>query len=178
MKMDDIISKTLIVEGGYVNDPDDSGGETNWGVTVVTARANGYEGSMRDMTRADAIDIYRSCYWSVNNLDDVLVLSPPVTEKLFDIAVNMGNYRAGEFLQRILNVLNNGGAYYPDLRTDGQIGARTVAALRSYLDKRGDKGAEVLVTLLTALQGAFYVTLAERRQKDERFMYGWASNRL
>ena len=32
-------------EGGYVNDPNDPGGETNWGCTVAVARANGYTAS-------------------------------------------------------------------------------------------------------------------------------------
>ena len=36
-------------EGGYSNHPDDPGGETNWGVTLTVARANGYVGRMQEM---------------------------------------------------------------------------------------------------------------------------------
>lgn len=36
---DKIINEIIRVEGGYVNDPRDSGGETNFGITVAVARA-------------------------------------------------------------------------------------------------------------------------------------------
>ena len=32
--------------------------------------------------------------------------------------------------------------------------------------------------LLNCLQGAYYVDLAERREKDQRFMYGWLTHRV
>lgn len=45
------IERVLSHEGGYANHPKDPGGETNWGITKRTAQANGYNGSMRAMTR-------------------------------------------------------------------------------------------------------------------------------
>lgn len=45
------IAVTLGLEGGYVNDPVDPGGETNHGVTIGTARERGYEGPMRNLKR-------------------------------------------------------------------------------------------------------------------------------
>lgn len=56
-------------EGGYVNDPKDPGGETNWGITIHTARANGYTGSMRAMSRADAKTIYLKAFWQRYNCE-------------------------------------------------------------------------------------------------------------
>ena len=52
-----VIDAILRAEGGYVNDPQDKGGETNYGITVAVARANGYTGPMRDLTVAVARDI-------------------------------------------------------------------------------------------------------------------------
>ena len=58
-----IIDEILRTEGGYVFDPDDSGGETNFGITKDVARAYGYTGCMRDLTRDQAFDIYVARYW-------------------------------------------------------------------------------------------------------------------
>jgi len=50
-------AKTGMAEGGYVNDPSDSGGETNHGITIKVARRNGYLNAMKDMTKEEARDI-------------------------------------------------------------------------------------------------------------------------
>ncbi|KQU81624.1 MULTISPECIES: putative peptidoglycan-binding domain-containing protein [unclassified Rhizobacter] len=84
----------------------------------------------------------------------------------------------GTFLQRALNVLNMEGTWYPDVQADGRIGPMTIAALREYMRRRGAGGQVVLLRALNALQGAFYVELAERRAKDEAFVYGWLLNRV
>ncbi|EJY0890163.1 hypothetical protein OE991_005197, partial [Escherichia coli] len=48
---DKIFDEVLGKEGGYVNHPDDKGGPTKWGITEKVARAHGYRGDMRDLTR-------------------------------------------------------------------------------------------------------------------------------
>lgn len=133
-----VIDQIITVEGGYVNDPADSGGETSFGITVAVARANGYDGAMRDMPRSAAFDIYSAKYWDAVRGDDLLELSEAVAEEVVDAGVNMGTCRAGKFLQRALNVLNVGGALYPDLAVDGVIGPRTIRALRAYLVERDE----------------------------------------
>ena len=102
-------------------------------------------------------------------------LSERVAEEVVDSGVNMGTHRAVRFLQRSLNVLNNRGRHYADLTVDGIAGALTLSALAHFLTTRNE---DVLVRMLNALQGAFYVELAERREKDERFIYGWFLNRV
>jgi len=170
-----IINELIRVEGGYVNDPSDSGGETNFGITVAVARQFGYVGAMRDMPRSIAFDIYSAKYWDAVKGDDLAKLSELVVEEVVDTSVNMGPGRAGKFLQRSLNVLNKQGSLYRDLTVDGAIGSATVLALRAYLASRDE---ETLVKALNCLQGAYYITLVERREKDERFVYGWFKNRV
>ena len=105
----DTISHIIKVEGGYVNDPNDSGGETNWGITVRVACEYGYMGAMIDMPRSVSFDIYSSMYWDALSLDDIEARSHKIAKELADTGVNMGVGRASEFLQRSLNVLNNKG---------------------------------------------------------------------
>lgn len=170
-----IINEIIRIEGGYTNNPADSGGETNFGITIEAARANGYSGDMRDLPREVAFGIYVARYWAAVKADDLSKLSDIVTEEVVDTAVNMGPSRAGKFLQRTLNVLNSRGKLYPDVVVDGAIGPATVSALRGYLVKRD---ANTLAKALNCLQGAYYITLAERREKDETFVYGWFKHRV
>ena len=58
-----IINDIIAAEGGYVNDPNDSGDETNYGITVAVARENGYYGAMSQMPRGFAFTVYSSRYW-------------------------------------------------------------------------------------------------------------------
>lgn len=172
---DEIINEIIRVEGGYVNDSADSGGETNFGITEVVARANGYHGPMRDMPREVAFDIYVGKYWDAVRGDQLAALSEHVAEEVVDTAVNMGPGRAGTFLQRALNALNSSAELYQDLKVDGAIGLATLTALAAYLKQRNEL---VLSRALNCLQGSFYIELAERREKDERFVYGWLKNRV
>ncbi len=54
MTKDEIFNAILGKEGGYVNHPDDKGGPTNWGITQAVARAHGFTGDMRNLTRQQA----------------------------------------------------------------------------------------------------------------------------
>jgi len=87
----------------------------------------------------------------------------------------MGRARAGTFLQRSLNVLNNKQSITPDIGVDGLVGRNTLKSLERVVSVRGN---EVLFKMLNCLQGAFYVELAERREKDETFIFGWFIKRV
>lgn len=170
-----IIGRIVRTEGGYVDDPADSGGATNYGITEEVARAFGYTASMRVMPLPVAREIYAKRYWDAVRGDDLEALSEAVAYEVVDTGVNMGQARAVTFLQRALNVLNNEGDLYDDLAVDGLAGPITVAALRGYLEHRDESA---LLKALNCLQGAAYIELAERREKDERFVYGWLRNRV
>lgn len=169
---------TVGIEGGYSNNPLDSGGETKWGVTEAVARAFGYTGAMKDMPLDVAQAIYRKNYWDALKLDGVDMLSPLVGAELFDTGVNCGVTFAAESLQRALNALNRGQADYADTAVDGHIGNDTIAALGIYLLKRKLPGERVILKALNSLQGARYIDIVEKRPKDESFLFGWFLNRV
>ena len=171
----EIINEIIDVEGGYVDDPSDSGGETNYGITVKVARDYGYKGSMRELPQYVAFEIYSKKYWHSVSGDELFKLSPLITKEVVDTGINMGVTRSSLYLQRVLNVLNNEGRLYSDIKVDGMIGTQTIMALRQYLLYRDDK---TVTKMLNCLQGAFYLELAERREKDERFIYGWFRQRI
>ena len=56
---------------GYVNHPDDPGGETHYGITRKVALENGYAGPMRDIPYTRVLQIYRSRYWDELQGDEI-----------------------------------------------------------------------------------------------------------
>lgn len=170
-----IIDGIIAVEGDYVNDPNDSGGETKFGITKAVAIANGYEDDMRQLPRELAFEIYSKKYWDSLRLDEIVEIAPTVAEELADTGVNMGVDRAGKFLQRCLNTLNNSGQ---DLIVDGKPGDKTITALKGFLHIRGLEGECVLFNMLNCLQGEFYISLVEKNPKNKNFIYGWFKNRV
>ena len=175
---DDIFDEVLGKEGGYVNHPDDKGGPTKWGITEKIARAHGYRGDMRDLTREQALDILEADYWYGPRFDQVAALSPDIAAELCDTGVNMGPSVASRMLQRWLNVFNLRGRLYPDMDADGRIGPRTISALRAFLNNRGQDGERVMLTALNCTQGDRYLELAEKREANESFVYGWLKERV
>jgi len=175
--VDELIHALIDREGGYVNHPADKGGPTCFGITEGVARAHGYGGAMRHLTREEAAAIYRRLYWLRPRFDQVARRAARVAAELFDTGVNMGPAVATTFLQRALTALNRGGKDFADLTPDGRVGPRTLAALDAFLGARGRRGGEtVLMRALEALQGERYLRLAERRPANEAFLYGWLAN--
>lgn len=178
MNINDTITMLITREGGYSNNPADKGGETNFGITVATARAFGYTGSIKDMPQQVARDIYFGRYWKQPRLDEVGAIHPGIAEEMLDTGVNMGPSVAGKFLQRALNVLNQEAKAFPDLTVDGAVGNMSLHALSEYLKARGVAGATVLMRMLNAQQSVRYIELAEAKASQEAFEYGWQLNRV
>lgn len=164
-------------EGGLANHPADSGGETNHGITKATAAAYHYHGPMADIPIDLVYKIYRVGYWDRVWGDKVAEIYPDVAYELFEAGVLSGWSVAGKWLQRILNVNNDGGRLYRDLPVTGNVREMTLAALTAYAGHRGADGETVMLVGQNSLQGAYLVELAERRQKDEAFVYGWLLHR-
>jgi lysozyme family protein len=107
------IANVLLHEGGYVNHPEDPGGETNFG---ISKRA--YPNlNIRSLTREDAMDIYRRDYWLPIKGDQ---LPPAVAIYLMDTAVNVGVSRAIRMLQKVVGAVD-----------DGSIGPKTIEAVKA-----------------------------------------------
>lgn len=145
-----IFDRLIGHEGGYVNDPHDPGGETNWGVTKRTAMANGYTGNMKTMTRQQAYEIYRRAFWLRYNCEQ---MPDAVAYQFFDAAVNHGFGNASRMLQRAVGVLD-----------DGIIGKNSLAAINR-------KPISDTLMVLNAERLRFYTQL----NGWDRFGKGWVN---
>lgn len=89
-------------EGGYVNDPNDPGGETKWGIS----KRSYPHLNIKELTRSQAADIYQKDFWDPllldGSSDDALKF------QLFDFAVNSGIQTAIRAFQRVLGVADDG----------------------------------------------------------------------
>ena len=119
-------------EGGYVNDPDDPGGATNFGVTIHTMRRLGLDltgdgritpADVKKLSRSQAEDIFVKHYFEDPRIDE---LPEAIQASVFDMQVNAGA-NAVKILQRLLRKVGW------DVSADGQIGPQTIgAAERAY----------------------------------------------
>ena len=148
-KFDDIIEVTLHHEGGYVHDPKDLGGETNYGI----AKRFYPKVDIKNLTKEGAKEIYKKDYWDKNKVDD---LTDDLKHIFFDMCVNMGKRTAVKVLQRA--AVNRG----KDIEVDGGLGPMTIKAL---------KGVEI--DRVRAYRVKFYVDLITSRPEQEKFFLGW-----
>jgi lysozyme family protein len=153
---------TLEAEGGYVNDPDDPGGETNAGVTLGTWKTwlkktdQKETRPLRSITKDDERKLYHDLYWDPHLLDRV---TPAFAAVIFDAAVNL---REGVAVRLAQAALMFAGAYEGPL--DGQMSDATVAALNA-----NPRAA------LFAVQARIGYHVARTNPK---FVHGIVSNRL
>lgn len=105
MNFDQAFDELLGHEGGYSRHPSDPGGETMWGVTRKVAVQEGYSGDMHLLPRDTAKAIYRKRYWDAIQADKL-----PETARfvIFDAAVNSGVTQAVKWLQRCVDVVDDG----------------------------------------------------------------------
>ena len=126
----EIADEILDREGGYVNDPSDPGGATNFGVTIHTMRRLGLDlnrdgkvdaADVRRITRDQARAIFVEHYFNRPQID---ALPEPVQASVFDMYVNSGS-NAVRILQRMLRKMDQ------DVSVDGAIGPMTIAATQT-----------------------------------------------
>lgn len=162
-KFEQAFGEILGFEGGYSNDPDDSGGKTKYGITESTARKAGYEGEMKDLTLESAKKMYYELYWKRWNYHKIK--DQRIAVEMFDQAVNMGPVTANKNLQKAYNLLNCGKA--GDLKVDGVIGPITLAYVNRYPYMTD------LLQLLNVLQAKHYIDIVESNPSQEKFFRGW-----
>lgn len=135
MNYKESLAHILKHEGGWVNDPRDTGGETNLGVTkAVWEEWLGHavkDGSMKSMTQLDVEPLYKRKYWDRVKADE---LPDGLNYCVFDAAINSGAGRAAKWLQESAGAIPDG-AIGPN--TLSAVAAHTPAELINiYCDKR------------------------------------------
>lgn len=151
-------------EGGFVNDPDDPGGATNFGVTIDTMRRLGLDldgngiidtADLRALTRARAVDIFIEQYY---HLTGIARLPEVLRPSVFDMQVNAGA-NAVRILQTLLREMGHA------VDVDGVIGPQTVAAAQAAASAAPDHIADAY----GIARRNYYLRLADARPASRKF---------
>jgi len=165
MKSVDQLAREIVLrEGGYVNDPADPGGPTNYGVTLGTMRGLGLDldhdgdidaADVRRLTVEQAVHIFKAHYFARPRID---LLPPALQPSVFDMYVNAGG-NAVKILQRVLVQFGE------QVTADGALGPKTAAAVQRIYDKAGS----YLVDAYGIARRNYYYSLADRRPASRKY---------
>jgi lysozyme family protein len=144
-------------EGGYVNDPDDPGGETNWGISKKAYKNL----DIANLSKNDAKAIYKKDYWDKYKVGK---LPPNLRYLYFDMCINMGSRNAGRVLQRAANAKNPASA---KIKVDGMIGPNTIKAV-----KKVEQGR------LRSERVLYYARIVIKKPVQYKYWYGWFKRSL
>jgi lysozyme family protein len=148
-------------EGGFVNDPDDSGGATMKGVTLATFRKfygkTATVAQLKAITDDQWLHIFKVGYWDKLRGDDIN--SQSVANTMVDWGYNSGPATAAKKVQAIVGVV-----------ADGAIGPKTIAAINAV-------SAKELFDKIQVARKAFYENIVKNKPSQQKFLKGWL-NRL
>jgi len=159
------IARAIVArEGGYVNDPDDPGGATNFGVTIGTMRRLGIDvnddgvvniADVRALSAAQAEDIFIKQYYERPRIN---LLPEPLRPSVMDMYVNAGA-NAVKILQRLL------GEFDEPVTVDGALGPQTAAAVGRAMEK----ASAYFVDAYGIARRNYYYRLADGRPSLRKF---------
>jgi lysozyme family protein len=157
-------------EGGYVNDPDDSGGATNKGITIGTWSAYAKEDlgieptleNLKNITDEQAAKIYLKRYWEPKGF--CKINDDKVGLMIYDWTITSGG--AGKEVQKLL--VNE---FEQSIVIDGNIGINTINAINNVQNQ------EKLLNRIAEIRKQYYRNLAYDKKgtptKNLKFLNGW-----
>lgn len=164
---------TISTEGGYVNDPQDPGGETykgiarkiwskwpGWQTIDLLKHQIGFPQSIdKDVIlQKEVEDFYLIEFWDRLHLD--AITNQEIANSIFDFAVNAGINTSATLAQLVVEVT-----------TDGIIGKNTIAAINAF-------NTEHFLAAFTVAKIARYVNIVKKRPTSRKYFYGWVIRAL
>lgn len=161
------------IEGGYVNDPNDSGGETVFGLTrrdwphwngwPVIDHLKAQFGLAKAIQiintnvqlKDSAVALFKTNYWDVNSLTQIN--DQQLADQVYDADINMGVGTGARMLQQAAGV-----------DVDLHIGPKTIAAINN-------ADPQVIYNKFIAIRKARYEQIIASNPKNERYRASWFS---
>jgi len=145
------------LEGGYVNDPDDPGGETKYGIS----KRSYPHLDIANLTLVDAKKIYHVDFWLRMMLHELL--SSTIACEIFEQGVNMGRSVAITHCQKSISLIKM------PLIVDGFIGPKTIAAMNSLRPNE----IEAFLKCMNGYQFKWYEDIVTNKPTQRKYFVGW-----
>jgi len=163
----------IVNEGGYVNDPDDPGGETykgvarkifskwsGWTNVDMLKRQSGFPANLdQDPDLQQAVsDFYRVNFWDVMNGDQLS--NQDIASSIFDFGVNAGIRTSVSLAQMVVGT-----------EPDGVIGPQSISSINDF-------NPEHFLASFTVAKIARYINIVKKRPTSRKYFYGWVCRAL
>ncbi len=170
---DDSLKIVLRTEGGYVNDPDDPGGETyrgvarkmnsqwnGWLVIDSLKKQSGFPANLNKNTELQELVklFYQVNYW--NRIKGDQISNQEVATSIFDFAVNAGVSTSSSLAQLVVGSPQ-----------DGVIGNQSIAQINAF-------DPDHFIALFTVVKIARYISIVKKRPTSKKYFYGWVCRAL
>ena len=167
------LKKVLQREGGYVNDPDDPGGETykgiarkinskwdGWTIIDIAHKKSGFPANLESDTdlQEKISSFYNVNYWDRINGDKIS--NQEVANSIFDFAVNAGVSVSSSLAQMVVGAT-----------ADGVIGNQSIEKINAF-------DSEHFLASFTVAKIARYISIIKNRPSSQKYLYGWVRRAL
>ena len=149
------VNLALAHEGGYVNDQDDMGGETKYGIS----KRSYPDIDIASLTIEQAKAIYRRDFWEKHRYNKIINIT--LAAKIFNIAINIGPRRANRLLQRALAATGK-----RNIIEDGILGIVSLTAVNSV-------DPLALIEAFKLETANYYKAIVVVRKDQSKFLKGW-----
>jgi lysozyme family protein len=163
----------LANEGGYVNDPQDPGGETykgvarkiwsawdGWTNVDLNKRQSGFPGNLeKDHDLQSKVEhFYESNFWNKVHGSDLN--DQRIANSIYDFAVNAGSSTSVGLAQSVV-----------DIETNGVMDPVSIDAINKF-------DPELFLSIFTITKIARYISIVKRRPIHQKYFYGWVRRSL
>jgi len=167
------LQKVLVHEGGYVNDPDDPGGETYYGIARnihskwsgwisidMCKNQSGFPANLEKDTELqnEIARFYQINFWDKINGDNIQ--NQLVANSIFDFGVNAGVKTSASLAQMVV-----------EAQADGVIGPQSLEKLNAF-------DPDHFLAAFTVAKIARYISIIRKRPTSKKYLYGWITRAL
>jgi len=162
-------------EGGYIDDPDDPGGVTKYGISLNFIKRVGMKygdldedgdidpDDIKKLTKEKAIQIYKNQWWDRYGYDRIA--SCEVAAKVLDLSVNVGPINAHKIVQRALRACG-----LPVVQ-DGILGPKTLSAINAL--EIGDRSFALVASIRSEAACHYRNIVRKFSPRFSKYERGW-----